>query len=372
MKTSFFVLGGLLLAGLVTGLPQTRSWGCAPVPPEGYGVSILKEFALIVWEPASKIEHFIRVADFDTDAPEMGFLVPTPTVPELFEVDGDALAAQLRRNTKARRVIERSTVTKFGLGPWRAFTALTGVSESSPTPGGVDVIAQYDVAGYEASVLRADDPQLLKTWLADHGYVTRDSIEAWLKIYTDQEWIITAFKVSQSKKSGSLKTHAVRMTFPSEQPFYPYREPHPETHAKNQANQPSGSPGNRLLRVFLLADQRYEATIGRDQKWHAKTVFSKHVESFATQAVARSLSVDAVPMHLTEFEDHASPRPGFDELYFRAADDQTVMERPPVIIRHTTVEYFPGWGGAILIVCVLVPLSAGGIGGYYWLQRHRG
>ena len=112
MKTSTLALTGLLLTGIVAGLARTPSWGCAPAPPPGYHVSILKEFALIVWEPSAKIEHFIRVADFHTDAPEMGFLVPTPTIPELFEVDADAIAAQLRRTTAARRVIKRSIITK--------------------------------------------------------------------------------------------------------------------------------------------------------------------------------------------------------------------------------------------------------------------
>ena len=372
MKTSTLALTGLLLIGMAADLGRQPSWGCAPAPPPGYHVSILKEFALIVWEPAAKIEHFIRVADFHTDAPEMGFLVPTPTIPELFEVDADRIAAQLRQTTAARRVVKRSVVTRFGLGPWSTRPgSVSTEAGATPQPGGVDVLAQYEVAGYEASVLRADDPQLLQTWLTEHGYTTSKSIESWLKVYTDQEWIITAFKVSESAQPGTLKTHAVRMTFASEQPFYPYREPAPEKLAPEQPNPAANGRPSRLLRVFLLADQRYEATIGREQKWQAKTVYCNSVEPYVTQSVARSLSLQTVPAHLTEFEDHASPRPGFDELYFHAADQQGTVERPPVIIRRTRIEYYPGWHGAYWMAGLLLPLSVVGCGSWCWLRRRR-
>jgi len=372
VKTSTLVLTGWLLAGIVTGLARTPSWGCAPAPPPGYHVSILKEFALIVWDPTAKIEHFIRVADFHTDAPEMGFLVPTPTVPELFEVDADAIAAQLRQTTAARRVVKRSILTKFGLGPWESVGTIFTDTAATPLPGGVDVLAQYEVAGYEASVLRADDPQRLKTWLTDHGYTTSNAIESWLKVYTDQKWIITAFKVSESAEIGTLKTHAVRMTFASEQPFYPYREPPPEELAAERAKLPSDTRRSRLLRVFLLADQRYEATIGREQKWHAKTVFSNSVQSYVAQSVARSLSLQKVPAYLTEFEDQAAPRPGFDELYFHVAEQQGTVERPPIIVRRTQIEYYPGWRGAFWLAGLLLPLSVVVGGGWYWFRQRPG
>jgi hypothetical protein len=49
-------------------------------------VAIEHEDALIVWDPGKGMEHFIRRARFDTTAKDFGFLVPTPSKPELAEV----------------------------------------------------------------------------------------------------------------------------------------------------------------------------------------------------------------------------------------------------------------------------------------------
>src|SRR4051794_6648047 len=63
---------------------------CAVAPPDPTSrVAIVDEEALITWDPASKTEHFIRRAQFDSDAKSFGFLVPTPTAPKLAEVDGN-------------------------------------------------------------------------------------------------------------------------------------------------------------------------------------------------------------------------------------------------------------------------------------------
>src|SRR5207237_170781 len=65
--------------------------------------AIAEEEALIIWDPATKTEHFIRRAAFRSTARQFGFLVPTPTKPELSEVDDsifDTLADVIRPPVK--------------------------------------------------------------------------------------------------------------------------------------------------------------------------------------------------------------------------------------------------------------------------------
>ncbi|HEY7160292.1 MAG TPA: hypothetical protein VH815_03495, partial [Acidobacteriota bacterium] len=66
-------------------LPVTAGIPCAPAPPNGRRVQVLGESAVIVWDSKTKTEHFIRSATFESDSPDFGFLVPTPTVPTLQE-----------------------------------------------------------------------------------------------------------------------------------------------------------------------------------------------------------------------------------------------------------------------------------------------
>jgi hypothetical protein len=65
---------------------------CAAAPPAGAAVAISAESAIIVWDEATKTEHFIRRASFETSAKDFGFLVPTPAKPELAEASDDAFS----------------------------------------------------------------------------------------------------------------------------------------------------------------------------------------------------------------------------------------------------------------------------------------
>ena len=45
---------------------------------------------ILIWDPATKTEHFIRKAAFQSAADDFGFLIPSPTQPELAESGNDA------------------------------------------------------------------------------------------------------------------------------------------------------------------------------------------------------------------------------------------------------------------------------------------
>src|SRR5262245_37244541 len=85
IQNTTIVIGLSLLCVFRLQPPCVR--GCAAVWSKGSnGVLIAEEGAIIIWDAAQKMEHFIRWARFDATAPDFGFLVPTPTQPELAEV----------------------------------------------------------------------------------------------------------------------------------------------------------------------------------------------------------------------------------------------------------------------------------------------
>jgi hypothetical protein len=84
----------LTLAVVLLLVPDERAVGCAAAPPFGATVRIADESAIIIWDASSKTEHFIRRATFSSSAHDFGFLVPTPTKPELAEAEDDAFKAQ--------------------------------------------------------------------------------------------------------------------------------------------------------------------------------------------------------------------------------------------------------------------------------------
>src|SRR5262249_11096017 len=74
----------LLLACLVS-----LAEACAPVMDRGQRVAIASGPPLTVYDEKTRPGHFTRRGTFDTRVPYFGFLVPTPTKPEIAEAPDD-------------------------------------------------------------------------------------------------------------------------------------------------------------------------------------------------------------------------------------------------------------------------------------------
>src|SRR6266478_1701884 len=84
-----------LIPSLATALVVLVHWespvpACCPAPPSGKPVMNADQTVVILWDAATKTEHFIRQASFQSEADDFGFLVPTPTQPELAESGNEA------------------------------------------------------------------------------------------------------------------------------------------------------------------------------------------------------------------------------------------------------------------------------------------
>ncbi len=288
------------------------------------------EQAVIIWDEKSKTEHFIRSAEFSGEGKDLGFLVPTPSVPELSETSNEF--SYLRDYTKAERIKKR-VFDGFDFTPLTS-SFLFGSSDGTPTAStdatgsaprsAVRVLDKKTVGGYDAVVLEADSAAALGAWLKKHNYASTPELTDWLANYIKAHWKITAFKINNDEGTRSTSLGAVRMSFKTDKPFYPYREPKMETPAEKQS---------RILWVWFVGNQRMKATIGEGGNWPAKMDWSKTISAEQRQQIASSykLSVEQIPNRLTEFIDESSPRPATDELYFSATADQSIVKPAPIV-----------------------------------------
>jgi hypothetical protein len=283
---------------------------------------VLAEQALIAWDPQTRVEHFVRRASFYSDAADFGFLVPTPAPPELAEAP-DAVFVALNMAIQpevVRRTGWRLEPTILVLYPF--FLRMRAGAPESPRMIGatapVRVLEEKRVAGYDAAVLQADDVPGLLRWLKEHNYASRPDLQEWLKPYVEKRWTITAFKVA------GVATQAVRMSFGTERPFFPYREP---------ADQRQGPTQPRELLVYLIALGRMEGTIGADQFWSRELLYAAPKDGLGA-LLAATLPSTAVTSGswLNAFRDRASPRPGVDDLFFAPATSREKVVPPPVTI----------------------------------------
>ena len=298
---------------------------CAPAPRNGQFVTINEESAVIVWDAQTRTEHFIRTASF-SGADDFGFLVPTPTKPELAEARN---ALQTVSQLIHPKYIHEPRFDGFNFTPVVATFFLAGSARDTAVTaipsGDVRVLGEQQVAGYDAVILEADNAQSLNKWLAKHGYESRPALVEWLEPYVRARWKITAFKIAAN--NNRVSTSPVRMSFTTDKPFFPYREP-VDLRGENARSA-------RTLKVFFLSDARMQGTLGT-QPWHSDIVFANRVEESLRSSLASEcgLAPSQLPANLwlTTFEDKSVPRPGIDEVFFLPATIQNTTSPPPIII----------------------------------------
>ncbi len=199
--------------------------------------------------------------------------MPTPSVPELNAKPGMGSVFPILRHITAPTKVRQHWINDYA-------PAADVAAPAEAQPLAVRVLAQKRVGGLDATILSAQDTKSLGLWLHSHGYQSTPALLEWIQPYLTHHWIITAFKIDRVEKGSPLTDDAIRMSFKSEQPFYPYLEP------KSQR-----MPDERLLHVYYFDLARASATT------------------------------------LTEFSDYSTVRPSDGDLIFTRAADQSIVER---------------------------------------------
>jgi hypothetical protein len=349
----------VVLAALALLSRPSIARACAPAPAAGQKVNVSREDALIVWDEGRHVEHFVRNAVFDTTARSFGFLVPTPSKPDLAEAR-DAAFETLQWMTRPW-VVHREEWVPWPIGITMLPLMLARSKDeeavvAAAAPASVTVVEQKRVAGLDAAVLSATDSDALAGWLRDHGFEMRDSLRRWLATYVAKKWMITAFRYTRPELASNapmavdhLAAGAVRLSFQTDAPVYPYLEP----------DDTADVPG-RELHLFVASGHRMEGALAddADKPWTASTLFAAPVDGAAI--LASSLPGVDLPARLwvDERADFATKRVASD-LVFRQAPEDSEVRRPPMFVyeRHE------------LPLPYELPLLIGGI--WWWRRRKR-
>ncbi len=197
---------------------------------------------LVIWNQNTKIEHFVRTASFATDAESFDFIAPTPSKPELEQVDRKVFSILERYIPKPPAIAALGGGAASG-GP---------ATRSGPPP--VTVVQVKSVGSFEATTLKATDSRALQSWLRLRGYKFSPDQSVWLSHYVKKGWFLTAFKYVAEAKP--LNAEAIRMSFKTSVPFCPYYVP------------PTNLQGAFApLRIFVITDGLIEATVGKSKAW---------------------------------------------------------------------------------------------------------
>jgi len=268
------------------------SFACCAVMPTGKPVRFGDQSNIVVWNPQTKMEHFVRNAYFESGAKDFGFIAPTPTKPTLSTADEEAYL-ELQK-----------------LAPPPKYRSKGGPAAGSATGAPrAQVIQRVNVGKYEATTLLSKDPKAIKEYLKQNGYTTNTDFDSWAAFYAKKGWMLTAFKVRQTKPGMPVQTGIVRMSFKTDKPFNPYYVP------KNN----SGN-AHALLRILFISDGMYGARIGNGGFWSYEK-WSVPLPASTAKTVVKSLklTLSDLPANakVTCFEKYGWLEGAKDDLYFQ-------------------------------------------------------
>ena len=213
----------------------------------------------------------------------------------------------------------------------------------------VRVLEEKEVAGFNATVLEADDTEALTTWLKEHDYNYSPAVAEWAKPYVERGWKFTALKVAPEKpaeegtpETADVKTvtaSALRLSFATDKPLFPYREPDYEKVAgENATQQQQLAAARRLLRIYFLSNARYQGDLTAEQAWTGHVLWSGKLSAPLRTQLLEQLKLPETTgpaeFHLTEFEDAWPYKVAPADIYFAEAKAQDDVRRPPVYVYH--------------------------------------
>lgn len=329
-------------------LPETN--GCCPVGHSGKPVVNADQTVIIHWDPASKTQHFIRQANFKSAGDDFGFLIPSPTQPELAESGNEAFPTLLKW-TEPEIIVQNRPSGGGGCGCVLGSKSQTaGVAKSIADPQ-VQVLDKKRVAGFDAVVLEAKSALALVDWLKAHDYAFSAEAQEWAKPYIAEGWKITALKVAKTDPTQpTVAAGALRMSFKTEKPLFPYREPNPETAAKEL------DAKRRLLRIYFLADTRYAGTLSNATPWSGTTAWAGELTPVKRTEILEQLKLPVTSgpeaLWLTEFEDNWAYKAAPGDVHFSQAADQSTVKRDPIIRYVSNTQ--PGEVAFFAVACLAV------------------
>jgi hypothetical protein len=325
---------------------KVPAYSCAELS-NGESVRIVEESAVIIWDAQHKTEHFIRSARFDSKGQSVGFIVPTPSIPKLAEVNENVFG-ELEWFLQPKVVYKERAeydLASYFLAPKISHTFNTLSKDLSSEwiapDASVQVIETKHIGDFDAAILRAANADALNNWLKKYGYLSNPAFEKWLDVYIQKGWIVTAFKfVKKNKRDSGISSPLVRMSFQTDRPFFPYREPQRENKNAKQKS--------RSLRIFLFAPNRMQAQPGKfdeSSSWPGKVIWADDTNQHDFEKyhewrkVAQNINLPETIVRqakwMTVFEDTSTPRPGTDDVSFAPAPDKSTL--PPPIVKYKAV-----------------------------------
>lgn len=199
----------------------TAAWrpagsACVLVAAKGQEAWQPAQKVFLDWEPRTKVETLVLQPSFESDAPDLGFVVPTPSRPEMVAVPREFFMELAVFTALSRRVFPTSSLKD------------PPPVEEGPRQGvRVKVLAEGIVGTRNYQIVTADKTEALAVWLREHGYDA--SSRKALDTYVEKKWCFTLFQNDPARTRKQAdgvfagEAQPIGLRFSSTEPIYPLR-----------------------------------------------------------------------------------------------------------------------------------------------------
>ena len=153
-------------------------------------------------------------------------------------------------------------------------------------------------------------------------------------------------KTADGRSTTAVAASALRITFKTDRPLFPYREP------DSRADAARLNVSDRLLRIYFVAESRYEGRFPFGQVWNGKARWSQPLRTDEKSELLRLLGLPETTgpsqFWLTEFENRWPYGKAPGDVYFSASTSQRKLARTSPVTFDPTL-------GVALGLCLARP-----------------
>lgn len=311
-------VGDASACGAFAGLPSEKSLA-ASLP------FLTVEQVLVLWDKETGVEDFIRETRFDKAGKPFGFVVPTPSKPEVSSAKPpfDAL--------RAAYGFEDPNRLKIGGGGGPVQGGGSGGAEPA-----VVVLSQQRIGSFVAFTLSARDPGAFDGWLRENGFAMTEAAKPWIQHYVALGFFFVALRYDAPREAdagagaGSMTSETVRIRFQTPNPYYPYLEPAHEAAAP--------APTRRMLTGWLVTREpmgpvAFHPTEQRARAWQRPWREGARYEA-SSAALSKQLGDElgkllpsSERLYIQTFRDLKVSREGYGDVFFVREHAESKEER---------------------------------------------
>lgn len=305
------------------------------------------EQVLLVWDKDTGVEDFIRETRFDKANQTFGFVVPTPTKPEVAAVKKAPFESLRKTYPFEPPDPPRAPNPTGGLGGLGGGAGSGAGAEPPP----VVVLSEQRIGSFTAFTLATTDAGAFDKWLDNNGFAMTEEARPWIARYIEQRFFFVALRYDPQRVGGAaadanadagegvtpeMTSETIRIRFKTPHPYYPYTEP---ALAKDAT-----APYSRMLTGWIVTREPMNAVAHRApteyesrrfrRPWTTGLAYRAQTEEIARVVGPELRSVlprtaPSSPLAIQTFRDLKTRRTGFGDVLLvpstpspLSADDQ--------------------------------------------------